>query len=149
MPAGLLTAEDIEVNVVPVEVYLAVLFEHLQRQRVAAARAVVAAAQAKAREAAAVAAPPATYLVSVYCLSDNVPAGLFDSEEDAVEFAHRVAREPVNYVERFRRLTEVDPVFYKDSSLLSVDVTEFRGNVPVRRSVVVDLYHDGDFEKAS
>ncbi len=134
-----------ELDVIPLEVFLGRL-----EARIAARAAGVPEPEPKPEpkpyrqlyrhpEPVATVAPPSSYLVTVYCLSDNVPVGLFVSRADAEEFAHRVAGDPQPYIERFRKLTEVDPVFFKESSLLSVDITEFDGNVPASRSVIVDL----------
>jgi len=121
-----------EPDVIPVGVYLAALGERLEART-------APRLHRPDRLPTTVATRTGPFLVTVYCLSDNVPVGMFDSRADAEEFAHRVARDPQLYIERFRRLTEVDPVFFKESSLLSVDVTEFAGNVPAARSVVVNL----------
>lgn len=123
-----------EPDVIPAEVFVGALNE-----RLAGKPATAPQRHRPNLQPTATATATGSFLVTVYCLSDNVPVGLFDSREDAEEFAHRVARDPQHYIERFRRLTEVDPVFFKESCLLSVDVTGFAGNVPVARSVVVNL----------
>ncbi|MBN9523536.1 hypothetical protein J0H58_34325 [bacterium] len=64
----------------------------------------------------ATAPPPSSYLVTAYCLSDNVPVGMCDSRAEAEEFAREVARDPQSYIGEFRKLAGYDPVFHKESS---------------------------------
>lgn len=139
-----------EFDVIPCEMFLGLLADRLAARAAGkpAPAPAVALAPPVESPATATAAPPASFLVTVYCLSDNVPIGLFTSRVDACEFAYRVAADPQPHIERYRKLHELDPVFYKESSLLSVDVTEFRGNVPVYRFVVVNLEPGRDYPDA-
>ena len=67
------------------------------------------------------------FIVLIDCMSDNLPVGLFETRQDAIDCANRVGYDELNAVE---------VLFVIDSTPVCVSIVEMVGGVPVSREVV-------------
>jgi len=75
------------------------------------------------------------FLVSGSCAIDDIPLGLFRTRKEAKEFARHINEEKV--------VAQATKFGLHTSIVFGVDVVEFRGGLPIGRSMVVDFEESG------
>jgi len=79
------------------------------------------------------------YLVLLAGLNEDVPVGIFEHANEAVEFARDVRDNPDLHAGRYYAAIERPNPSLLQHSWLNVTVIEFDGPVPVRRTELFDL----------
>lgn len=78
------------------------------------------------------------YLVLLQGASQDVPLGLFEDRDEAVEFAREVHANPEAHAERFFAVTRC-PALFSQPRWLAVLIVEFAGPVPTASTVLFEF----------